>query len=77
MYVTSKRKAGPFVLTETRFPGIRLVEQTEQIRRILGCLKEKIRVTVIVGLFYYKKEYNQRSKKKKKLYENESADKNK
>ena len=36
-----------------RFPGIRLAEQTEQkFRRIRDCLKEKKRVTVIVGLFY-------------------------
>ena len=41
-----------------RFPGIRLVEQTEQkFRRIRDCLnrkKEKKQVTVIVGLFYSK-----------------------
>ena len=36
-------------------PGIRLVEQPEQkFRRIRVCLKEKKRVTVIVGLFYIK-----------------------
>ena len=41
-----------------RFPGIRLVEQTEQqFRRIKVCSKEKKkkRVTVIVGLFYSKR----------------------
>ena len=38
-----------------RFPGIRLVEQTEQkFRRIRVCLKEEKRLTVIVGLFYSK-----------------------
>ena len=36
-----------------RFPGIRLVEQTEQkFCRIRGCLKGKKRVAVIVGLYY-------------------------
>ena len=39
-----------------RFPDIRLVEQIEQkFRRIRICLeeKQKKRVTVTVGLFYY------------------------
>ena len=37
-----------------RFPGVRLVEQTEQkFRHIRFCLEEKKRVTVIVGLFNY------------------------
>ena len=34
-----------------RFPGIRLVEQTEQKFRRFGSVLKK-RVTVIVGLFY-------------------------
>ena len=39
-----------------RFPGIRLVEQTEQnFRFIRDCLEEKKRATVKVGLFYHKK----------------------
>ena len=44
-----------------RFPGIRLVEQTEQkFRRIRDCPKEKKkkRVTVIVGLLFQKRRLN-------------------
>ena len=42
-----------------RFPGIRLIEQTEQkFRRFRDCPKQKKknkRVTVIFGLFYSKR----------------------
>ena len=49
-------KEGPFEITYIRFRGIGcLVEQTEQkFRRIQVCLKDKKRVTVIVGFFYSK-----------------------
>ena len=50
-------KRGPFAITQTRFPGIRSNEQTEQIVRRIGiCLKEnkKEEMTVIVGLFLCK-----------------------
>ena len=39
-----------------RFPGIRLVEQSEQkFHRFESVLNKKKRVTVLVGLFYIKK----------------------
>ena len=35
-------EGGPFAITQMRFPGVRLVEQTQQkFRRIRDCIKGK------------------------------------
>ena len=54
LHLKSKNWKGPFAVAWMRFPGIRLVEQTEQNFSRKVCLekKRKKRVTVIVRLFY-------------------------